>query len=261
MYDGPSPLTSYGPCDVLGVERRLGIRRDTDGDGWDDDECDPNDPSVYPGAPINCVEKEGNPLVDRDCNGIPDTWELGCSEDLQWDTPLLVSTTDQPIHLTDAANGVLFDLNGDGLRERVSWTRPGADDAWLALDRDGDGLITSGKELFGSATAQPGVPSPNGFLALAQFDLPENGGNNDGRIDAQDAIWPSLRLWTDRNHDGVSQVEELVAARDILTAVSLDFRLRARRDQYGNIYRYSSKIWFNGPSLGWITDVYLVRLQ
>ena len=50
----------------------------------------------------------------------------------------------------------MFDIDGDGVPEQISWTEADSDVAFLALDRDGDGRITSGKELFGNHTL-PGV--------------------------------------------------------------------------------------------------------
>ena len=111
--------------------------------------------------------------------------------------------------LTDRAGGVEFDLGSDGELERVPWTRPGADDAFLALDRDGNGTIDNGRELFGDLTPQHGSPDPNGFLALALFDDILNGGNEDGRISADDMLFEHLLLWHDENHNGYSDSEEM----------------------------------------------------
>lgn len=133
-------------------------------------------------------------------------------------------------------------MAGTGNPVQMGWTAKGAANAFLALPGP-DGLVHNGKELFGNFTPQPPSDHPNGFAALAVYDEPSNGGNGDGVIDARDAIFTSLRLWIDANHDGVAQVEELHTLPSLgVNSLSLKYRDSAKTDRYGNQFRFRAPV-------------------
>ena len=125
-----------------------------------------------------------------------------------------------------------FDLDSNGFAERTAWVD--ASDGLLVLDRNNDGQITSGQELFGDQTLLAnGVRAASGFEALKEFDS-----NRDGRIDAKDEVYSKLKIWRDLNGDGISQAEELKGLGDYnIASISLSSTSSNASDVMNNIQR------------------------
>ncbi len=187
-----------------------------------------------------------------DCDGNHPGW--WCAQN----DPLIISLDDAKYRLTDRAGGVEFDLGARGNARQVPWTRASSDEAFLALDRDGNGMIDDGTELFGDVTPQHQSANPNGFEALALYDDTLAGGNEDGRIDAVDEIFNRLQLWVDRNHNGVSESAELsYLAESEVEWVDLSYRQSDRVDRYGNEFRYRGRAGLGDGRTRVIWNVFL----
>ena len=125
--------------------------------------------------------------------------------------PLALDLDGDGIETRGADGQVVFDHNGDGVKTGTGWLRP--DDGWLVLDRNSNGTIDNGGELFGIDTVKAdGTKATDGFDALSDLDS-----NNDDVFDSSDTRFADVRVWRDLNQDGVSQSSELstLAANNI----------------------------------------------
>ena len=146
---------------------------------------------------------------------IPEDWErwLKANRDGKYHIydPLVLDLDGDGIETVShkAYKGALFDHDGDGIRTASGWVA--SDDGLLVVDRNGDGIINDGKELFGdSYVLKDGTHAVHGYAALAEYDS-----NSDGVVDAKDADFDKLRVWRDLNQDGVSQKEELFTLEEV----------------------------------------------
>lgn len=204
--------------------------------------------------------------LDGECTNDSDCCEgLGCDGSGQCASldPITVDLSGMGYMLTSVENGVRFDFFGTGKPIQMAWTAKSWNGGFLALDRNGNGKIDNGTELFGNVTPQPKLPSGrgNGFLALAVYDLPANGGNGDGIIDARDAIFSKLVIWVDANHNGITDPGELLSMKQAnIQSIALKYETNSWTDMYGNKFRYRSSLMRSPPILPpqqWVYDVLL----
>ena len=211
--------------------------------------------NVVPSGPT--VEEGGG--GEPDCgNGI--SWTdpaCDCGTHPQYSfcgSPILLDTAGDGFQLTSVDRGVLFDLDCVGTPKKVAWTKPDSDDAWLALDRNGNGKIDDGCELFGNNTPayanQTEPKAENGFTALRFLENPDYGVSHPDRlIDQRDAPFARLLLWRDANHNGISEPEELTPiSRTDLLAIATEYKRTPRKDRHGNLYLLKGKSYWSGPN-------------
>ena len=163
-------------------------------------------------------------------------------------TPLIVDLDGDGVEtISLEESGVFFDLNEDGFAELTGFVAP--DDALLALDRNGDGIINSNAELFGSTTE-------DGFQQLSLLDS-----NNDGIIDADDDQFSDLVLFQDINSNGITNEGELIELSDVgLESISLDVQQVSEINQ-GNSVLLRSTATFSDGRIADVDDVFFENNQ
>lgn len=197
----------------------LGIILETEPD-------DPNDPPPPPdgGPSTGGAETKRSPIViDLDGDGV-ETLPIGDK---------------------------FFDLDADGLSESTGWVN--SDDGLLVHDRDGNGRISNGTELFGNhSLLANGDTAQNGFQALAEYD-----NNGDGLVNAQDASYASLQVWRDLNGNGVSDEGELQSLADAgVLSISTGYTNSSHVDAHGHEHRQVATVMLSNGTASTAADVW-----
>ena len=128
-------------------------------------------------------------------------------------------------------SNAFFDLDNNGFAEKTSWV--GAKEGLLAYDKNGDGIINGGNELFGDRTLMKDgkTLASSGFVALAEYD-----DNKDGKIDSNDVIYALLRIWQDSDGDGIASAGELKQLVDLgIVSIGLSYSNTGVTDSANNI--------------------------
>ena len=157
---------------------------------------------------------------------------------------------------TSKLNGAVnFDMDNNGFKEATGWISK--DDAFLAYDRNGNGKIDNGSELFGDKTVSVGAygytgkTAENGFEALKEFDS-----NSDNVIDEKDKDFDKLLLWQDLNTNGLTEEGELKTLKEH-NIKSIDLRYKETQiDNNGNLIKQTSTVTFNDNTTTTADDVW-----
>jgi len=163
---------------------------------------------------------------------------------VQYVDPLVLDLNGDGIETVSVNSGITFDFNGDGLKTGTGWLS--GDDGFLVLDRNGNGTIDNGSELFGVDTVKSdGTLAKDGFDALRDLDS-----NGDGVFDAYDLLFEQMRVWQDKNQDGISQADELKSLTELgISTIHLDSNASNKLDN-GNRISATGTIEFADGSTG-----------
>lgn len=243
-----------------------------------DDALDSSCNSTIMGTPI---PGQRMTVMDEHCNMLDTRWNTMVEDDPCLDpeatrcecdpfetctpSPIVLDLDGRGFRFTGMERTVLFDIDADGFLERVTWTDRGSE-GFLGLDRDGNGSLDHGGELFGNfTTLADGSTAPHGYVALAEYDQPAHGGNANGAIDPGDAVFGQLEVWFDWSHDGLYQAGEAATLDELgVQSIELSYIENRRRDRHGNLLRYNGKAWGDSPGQGskpiQATDVFFLEV-
>jgi RTX calcium-binding nonapeptide repeat (4 copies) len=167
-------------------------------------------------------------------------------------SPIILDLDGNGVTTTSESAGTYFDLRNTGFAEKTGWVGP--TDGLLVWDRNSNGVIDNGGELFGNYTLTASdTVAANGFAALASYDS-----NSDGKIDSSDPIWSDLQVWIDANGNGVTDSGELHSLSSLgIQSLNLSDTDEGNtvRDAAGNNPEYVSTFTYTDSTTAAMTDV------
>lgn len=159
--------------------------------------------------------------------------------------PLVLDLGGEGIDLTEAGKGAIFDVTADGKLDSTAWVK--GNTALLTYDRNGNGVVDNGSELFGDQNG-----AAHGFAELAKYDS-----NNDRIINILDPVFKALKLYRDLDGDGkMSQNEFSTLSQNGIKALNLNFS-RDNTDIKGNSLIMNGSFEREDGSKGQLADVLL----
>lgn len=166
-------------------------------------------------------------------------------------SPIILDLDRDGIETLSTDAGIFFDHDKNLFAENTGWVS--ADDGLLVLDRNGNGLIDNGSELFGNNTElENGQRAANGYQALKELDQ-----NNDGQLDSSDAIWEKLQVWQDANSNGRVDEGELLSLEQAgVAAIATGYKNSNVIDSQGNAHRQTGSITYTDGTAGESADVW-----
>lgn len=166
--------------------------------------------------------------------------------------PIILDLDRDGVETISKHKNIFFDHNGDGFAENSGWVAP--DDGLLVWDKNSDGKITSGAEIFGNnMLLENGTLAENGFQALAELDK-----NGDGVIDKKDDTYNFLQVWQDRNSNGIVDDGELMSLSDVgVESISTTYKNSNYIDKQGNHHAQVGTITYTDGKNGTASDIWL----
>lgn len=165
-------------------------------------------------------------------------------------TPLAIELYGEELLTTSVEDGVSFDMDGDGMAEQTAWLKKGS--GFLVWDKNGDGMVNDGTEMFGEATVMSdGKRAENGVEALKDLDS-----DNNNIINQYDELWGELRIWHDENSNGKTEEGELSLLSDWdIQSISLDFAEINLKDEADNKILFESEVVLENGERRKVADI------
>ncbi|HEB6950045.1 TPA: hypothetical protein R0445_004666, partial [Salmonella enterica subsp. enterica serovar Hvittingfoss] len=164
--------------------------------------------------------------------------------------PIVIDLNGDGVKTISKSAGLVFDHDGNFFAENTGWVSP--EDGLLVLDKDHDGKIGSGNELFGSNTIlNNGQKATNGYEALREYDE-----NHDGVIDKNDSIWSQLKIWQDKNSNATVEDGEILSLDQLnIAGIKLNYQNINNTDSEGNAHLQQGEVVYKDGHTGTAEDI------